>query len=167
MIRAYRPECERQKPLTDVLAKNNVSEAPSRLGIPPQGQVKMRSRNVHIAFLTSTAIMFFVSGAQAQQQPDPGARGNNVTGSGTTNTIPVWTGTSSIGNSVMFQTGGNLGVGTTTPGSKLDVAGDINFSGSLRNQGTPVLQVLPSSFSLAVGTPITSTTGSGTRPSAS
>jgi hypothetical protein len=80
--------------------------------------------------------------SHAQQQPDPvGARGG-VTGSGTANTIPVWTGTSSIGNSVMFQSNGNLGVGTTTPGSKLDVAGDIDLNGILRFQGSAFLRAV-------------------------
>ena len=36
---------------------------------------------------------------------------------------------------------GNVGIGTMTPGSKLDVAGDINFTGSVLYQGAPVLQV--------------------------
>ena len=35
---------------------------------------------------------------------------------------------------------GNVGIGTTTPGSMLDVAGDINFNGSIRYGGTPVMQ---------------------------
>ncbi|MFH1726465.1 MAG: tail fiber domain-containing protein [Elusimicrobiota bacterium] len=33
---------------------------------------------------------------------------------------------------------GNMGIGTTSPGYKLDVAGDINFTGQLRENGTPV-----------------------------
>jgi len=32
---------------------------------------------------------------------------------------------------------GNVGIGTTNPGYKLDVAGDINFTGTLRQNGTP------------------------------
>jgi hypothetical protein len=39
---------------------------------------------------------------------------------------------------------GNVGIGTATPGSTLDVAGDINFSGIMRFQGVPVLSVSPS-----------------------
>jgi hypothetical protein len=31
---------------------------------------------------------------------------------------------------------GNLGVGITTPAYKVDVAGDINFTGTLRSNGT-------------------------------
>lgn len=45
---------------------------------------------------------------------------NPVTGTGTTNTIPKFTGTSTIGNSTIFDNGTNVGIGTTTPGSTLD-----------------------------------------------
>ena len=33
---------------------------------------------------------------------------------------------------------GNVGIGVTSPGYKLDVAGDINYTGTLRLNGTPV-----------------------------
>jgi hypothetical protein len=39
----------------------------------------------------------------------------------------------------MYQPGGSVWVGTQTPGSKLDVAGDINFSGTLNYQHQPFL----------------------------
>ncbi len=55
----------------------------------------------------------------------------NVTGSGTADFIPRWTGTTTIGNSIIFQTvGGLVGIGTTSPGAKLDVKGAFNIHGS-------------------------------------
>jgi len=46
-----------------------------------------------------------------------------VTGSGTTDFIPLWTSSTNLGNSILFQTGGNVGVATKTPGAKLDTVG--------------------------------------------
>jgi|SRR6516164_1339965 hypothetical protein len=46
-----------------------------------------------------------------------------TTGSGTTNFIPLWTSGTSLGNSILFQTGGNVGVNTKTPGAELDTSG--------------------------------------------
>jgi hypothetical protein len=45
-----------------------------------------------------------------------------IAGSGTTDFIPLWTGSSTLGNSLIYQTGGNIGVGTKTPKALLDVA---------------------------------------------
>ena len=49
-----------------------------------------------------------------------------VTGSGTTNYVPLWTGSSALGNSKLYQNGTNIGVGTTTPQWALDVNGHVN-----------------------------------------
>jgi hypothetical protein len=38
-----------------------------------------------------------------------------ITGGGTRNFIPIWTSSSALGNSTMFETGGKVGVGTTSP----------------------------------------------------
>jgi hypothetical protein len=46
-----------------------------------------------------------------------------VTGSGTTNFLPIWTSGSNLGNSLLFQTGGKMGLGTTTPAATLDING--------------------------------------------
>jgi hypothetical protein len=55
-----------------------------------------------------------------------------VTGSGTVNFVPLWTSTSNLGNSVLFQSGtgstAKIGINTTTPGGALDV----NGSGTVR-----------------------------------
>ena len=47
-----------------------------------------------------------------------------ITGSGTADYVPKFTGTTTIGNSKIFQTvGGDIGIGTTTPTAELDVKG--------------------------------------------
>jgi trimeric autotransporter adhesin len=58
------------------------------------------------------------------------------------------------GNSISLNaSGGNVGIGTATPGSKLDVAGNINFSGALSYQARPILGMPGGSgnFNTAVG----------------
>jgi hypothetical protein len=46
---------------------------------------------------------------------------NPVTGTGTTNYLPKFTGASTIGNSLVFDNGTNVGIGTASPTVKLDV----------------------------------------------
>ncbi|MGA1989099.1 MAG: hypothetical protein ABSG72_22705, partial [Candidatus Sulfotelmatobacter sp.] len=59
----------------------------------------------------------------------------DVTGSGTADFIPLWTTTSNIGNSTLFQSGtGNtskIGINTTTPATTLDVKGGGTIRGTL------------------------------------
>ena len=50
-----------------------------------------------------------------------GSEPKNVRGGGTENFIPKWTSSQTLGNSVLFQAGSDLGVGTTTPEATLDV----------------------------------------------
>jgi trimeric autotransporter adhesin len=52
-----------------------------------------------------------------------------VHGSGTANTVPLFTAASTIGNSVITQSGANIGIGKSTPAATLDVNGTANFSG--------------------------------------
>lgn len=68
-----------------------------------------------------------------------------VTGSGTLNFLPMWTGTTpstTIGNSALFQTGSGptakIGINTTTPNATLDVHGATTVRGflSLPSAGT-------------------------------
>lgn len=62
-----------------------------------------------------------------------------ISGSGTTNYIPIWTSSTGLGNSKLYQTGGHVGIGTTTPAYTLDVAGHINTSLDYRIGGTTVI----------------------------
>jgi hypothetical protein len=52
--------------------------------------------------------------------------GGGITGSGSANYIPIWTGATSLGNSVIYQSSsGYIGIGTTNPTSPLHVTGEI------------------------------------------
>ena len=52
-----------------------------------------------------------------------GMSGGGVGGTGTVNYIPIWTDSSNIGNSVIYQLAGNIGIGTLTPAYLLDING--------------------------------------------
>lgn len=88
--------------------------------------------------------------AQAQLSSTPDANalqpGMNpppatITGSGTANHIPRWTGSTTLGDSVLYQTAGRIGVGTTSPTVALDVNGRVNALKSYRIGGTDVLSL--------------------------
>jgi len=51
-----------------------------------------------------------------------------------TNTIPKWDG-QKLTNSELFESGGNIGIGTTNPTQKLDVDGQIRIQGGNPEQG--------------------------------
>jgi len=70
------------------------------------------------------------SGCATSELTTPGTPKNgakpNVAGTGTQNYIPLWTNsTGTLGNSVIYQSSGLVGIGTTTPVGKLDVAGSV------------------------------------------
>ena len=46
---------------------------------------------------------------------------NPITGTGTTNYLPKFTGTTTLGNSQIFDNGTNVGIGTTSPNGRLQV----------------------------------------------
>ena len=53
---------------------------------------------------------------------------NPVTGTGTTNYLPKFTGTSTIGNSAVYDNGGNVGIGTATPSQLLHLETTLGSS---------------------------------------
>jgi hypothetical protein len=76
-----------------------------------------------------------------------------ITGSGTTDFIPRWTGSTTIGNSNIVETaGGNVGIATATPAAKLDVKGteDVRNTLTLFPSGThPALSVHSTAFEVS------------------
>jgi hypothetical protein len=59
-----------------------------------------------------------------------GGGGGGISGSGTTNYIAKWTDSTSLGNSIIYDNGTKVGIGTTAPDEKLTIEG-----GGLRIQG--------------------------------
>jgi hypothetical protein len=57
-----------------------------------------------------------------------------IGGSGTTNYLPKFTGASTLGNSLIFDNGTNVGIGTTSP-SKLLMVGSASSSSGIGNNG--------------------------------
>jgi hypothetical protein len=53
----------------------------------------------------------------------------NISGSGTTNYVAKFTGSTAIGNGIIFDNGTNVGINTTTPSTRLDVNGVITAFG--------------------------------------
>ena len=54
-----------------------------------------------------------------------------IGGSGTQNFIPVWTSTTNLGDSIMFQSGAKrIGIGTKTPSALLDINGSLTARGN-------------------------------------
>jgi hypothetical protein len=74
---------------------------------------------------------------------------NPITGTGTTNFLPKFTGGSTLGNSLIFDNGTNVGIGTTAPGEKLHVVGNIRIEQTTNSNSTITLN--PNSGALSTG----------------
>jgi hypothetical protein len=66
-----------------------------------------------------------------------------VAGSGATNYVAKFTSSSAVGSSLLYDNGTNVGIGTTTPGAKLDVQNSnsatlTNFTQSVANNGIAI-----------------------------
>ena len=55
--------------------------------------------------------------------------GGGVSGVGSVNYLPLWTGSASLEDSIIYQSDRNIGIDTTSPTQKLDVAGTIKMLG--------------------------------------
>jgi len=60
---------------------------------------------------------------------------NPITGTGTTNYIAKFTGTSALGDSTIFDNGTNVGIGTISPNDKLQVSGTGNLGITISTTG--------------------------------
>jgi hypothetical protein len=70
--------------------------------------------------------------------------GAQITGGGTTSFVPKWTGSTTLGNSALFQAGGQVKIGGTSPDARLDVIGLNGTDGSFEAPPTNARKVLKS-----------------------
>lgn len=77
---------------------------------------------------------------------------NPITGTGTTNYIPKFTGTTSLGDSQIFDNGTNVGIGSATPGNKLSIFNTLGLpSSSALSEAIVLVQDSGSNRRLGIG----------------
>jgi hypothetical protein len=131
------------------------------LGVQPQGQGEQpRTLLMSVPYALKALDAETIGGKPASSfmlAPAPGKAAapgklppGGITGNGTADFIPMFTGTTTIGNSNIFETiAGNVGIATTTPAAKLDVkgTGDLRDTLTLFPKSThPALSVHGTAF---------------------
>jgi hypothetical protein len=95
-------------------------------GLPPSAFVLAVPGSTPSAAVNAASL-----GSTASAAPPPAT----ITGSGTANFLPLFTGAATIGNSALFQSGtgtsSKIGINTSTPAATLDVKGTTNVEGLL------------------------------------
>jgi hypothetical protein len=93
-------------------------------------------KKVHVV-MYSALLMLFCSALSQAQQGSASAQTRNsnadsqgvsqaISGTGKTDYVPLWLSGTKLGNSKIFQSGADVGIGTTTPAATLDVNGTVN-----------------------------------------
>lgn len=89
-----------------------------------------RGRRVVVVAAACALALTIASGAAMAQGPPADPKDKSVKGSGTPGNLALWTAPDTLGNSILIEKNGNIGLGTTTPGSKLTVIGRIEADAS-------------------------------------
>jgi hypothetical protein len=120
---------------------------------------------ITIALVYVTLLLVSICPAQQTSATSPSlVAGPVLGGDGTKNYIPLWITQTYMGNSVLYQSGGNIGVGNTSPAAKLDVSGSINSATTYASGGSVVLSIgklADDNLFLGVGAGLNNVTGSG------
>ena len=92
------------------------------------------------------------------------AGGGTITGSGTTNYVPKWTSSSAIGDSAIYDSAGNIGIGTTAPTARLTIGANTSVqstNGIALGVGETSLEFVHSTFQNGFGSKLYSVDSGG------
>jgi len=94
----------------------------------------MTLAKLSISILAVVAVTCAAAIAQQQPASSDATPASSITGTGTANYLPLWTSTSALGNSILFQSGtgpsARIGINTTSPIATLNVKGTTMMQGS-------------------------------------
>jgi hypothetical protein len=122
---------------SDALQVNNAATVSGALTVGGETTLSNYTTNGGVLYTNGSGVVAQTSAGTGTQcllggtTPTWGAcsTGGGITGSGTTNFIPKFTSSSAIGNSLLYDDGTNVGIGSTVPTAKLDVAGNTKIQG--------------------------------------
>ena len=101
----------------------------------------MKFSRCFILAVTVTAIvtLFVPCGGLAQDGAPGGQTSPTISGTGNAGRIAVWKNSTTVGSSVISQSSGNIGIGTTAPATKLEVNGEAKVDSSFFVTGSITL----------------------------
>jgi hypothetical protein len=119
-------------PLTFVYSGDQGANVSERMRISTSGNVSIGNTNntykLDVTGDVNISGTYRVNGT---------AIGSGVTGSGSTNFMPLWTSTTGLGDSIIYNSGGNLGINSTTNGYTLNAirSASTAFSDTFKGTG--------------------------------